>query len=114
MPLAIGTVGGAIGFHPVTSFALKILFLDGDVEPSADRLSRVAVALGLAQNLAALMALVSEGIQKGHMRQHARRLAWKAGARDTELDHLAREVWDNGTFNIQTARELLHTLRSGR
>lgn len=114
MPLAVGTVGGAIGFHPVTSFALKILFLDGDIEASADRLSRVAVALGLAQNLAALMALVSEGIQKGHMRQHARRLAWKAGARDAELDRLAREVWDNGTFNIQTARELLHTLRTGR
>ena len=112
MPLAVGTVGGAVGFHPVTSFALKLLFLDDDVEPSADRLSRVAVALGLAQNLAALMALVSEGIQKGHMRQHARRLAWKAGARDSELQELARRVWDRGTFNIQTAQDLLHALRS--
>ena len=114
IPLAVGTVGGAVGFHPVTSFALKVLFLDGDVEPSADRLSRVAVSLGLAQNLAALMALVSEGIQKGHMRQHARRLAWKAGARDEELQELARRVWDNGTFNIQTAQELLHALRADR
>ncbi|MEX2443419.1 MAG: hydroxymethylglutaryl-CoA reductase, degradative [Alkalispirochaeta sp.] len=114
LPLAVGTVGGAVGFHPVTSFALKILFLDDHVEPSADRLSRVAVALGLAQNLAALMALVSEGIQSGHMRQHARRLAWQAGARDEELALLSRRVWDRGTFNIQTARELLHTLRSAR
>ncbi len=114
IPLAVGTVGGAVGFHPVTSFALKVLFLDDDLEPSADRLSRVAVSLGLAQNLAALMALVSEGIQSGHMRQHARRLAWQAGARDEELALLARRVWDNGTFNIQTARDLLHTLRSER
>lgn len=114
IPLAVGTVGGAVGFHPVTSFALKVLFLDDDLEPSADRLSRVAVSLGLAQNLAALMALVSEGIQSGHMRQHARRLAWQAGARDEELSLLARRVWDNGTFNIQTARDLLHTLRSER
>lgn len=114
IPLAVGTVGGAVGFHPVTSFALKVLFLDDDLEPSADRLSRVAVSLGLAQNLAALMALVSEGIQSGHMRQHARRLAWQAGARDEELALLARRVWDNGTFNIQTARDLLHALRSER
>ncbi|MFW5694484.1 MAG: hydroxymethylglutaryl-CoA reductase, degradative [Alkalispirochaeta sp.] len=112
MPLAVGTVGGAVGFHPVTSFALKVLFLDDEIEPSADRLSRVAVSLGLAQNLAALMALVSEGIQNGHMRQHARRLAWKAGARDEELSLLARRVWDNGTFNIQTAQALLHALRT--
>lgn len=112
LPLAVGTVGGAVGFHPVTSLALKILFLDDDVEPSADRLSRCAVSLGLAQNLAALMALVSEGIQRGHMRQHARRLAWQAGARDAELQQLAQRVWDNGTFNIETARELLHELRT--
>lgn len=114
IPLALGTVGGAIGFHPVTSLALKILFLSAPGEASADRLSRVAAALGLAQNLAALMALVSEGIQKGHMRQHSRRLAWKAGARDEEIQELARRVWDNGTFNLETARHLLDTLRRER
>lgn len=111
MPLAMGTVGGAVGFHPVTTLALKILFLDPEVEPSADRLARVAVSVGLAQNLAALMALVGEGIQHGHMRQHARRLAWNAGARDEELQSLARRVWENGTFNIETARALLSELR---
>ena len=114
MPLAMGTVGGAVGFHPVTSFALKILFMDPDVEPTADRLSRVAVALGLSQNLAALMALVGEGIQKGHMRQHARRLAWKAGARDEEIQILAGRVWERGVFNIETAHELLHEFRQER
>lgn len=106
LPLALGTVGGAVGFHPVTTFALKILFMDGSIEPGADRLARVAVALGLAQNLAALMALVGEGIQKGHMRQHARRLAWQAGARDRMMHELSERIWQHGVFNIGAAREL--------
>jgi hydroxymethylglutaryl-CoA reductase len=111
IPLAMGTVGGAVGFHPVTSLALKILFMSPDSDVTSERLSRVTVAVGLAQNLAALMALVSEGIQKGHMRQHSRRLAWKAGARDEEIQQLAARVWENGTFNIETAQTLLDQLR---
>lgn len=114
LPMAIGTVGGAIGFHPVTSFALHILFMDPDLEPSADWLSRIAVSLGLAQNFAALSALVSEGIQSGHMRRHARRLAWKVGARDAQIGQLAERVWRNGHFNIETARELFSRLRRER
>jgi hydroxymethylglutaryl-CoA reductase len=114
LPLAMGTVGGAVGFHPVSSFALKVLFLSPDIEVSADRLSRITVSIGLAQNLAALLALVGEGIQKGHMRQHSRRLAWKAGARDEEIQELAQRVWSHGTFNIETAQELLHELRRER
>ncbi len=111
IPMAIGTVGGAVGFHPVSAFALHVLFMDQQVEPSADLLSRIALSLGLAQNLAALMALVSEGIQAGHMRRHARRLAWKAGARDAEIQRLSERVWENGHFNIETARELFTELR---
>ena len=114
LPLAVGTVGGAIGFHPVTTFALKVLFMDPDIEPSADTLARVAVSLGLAQNLSALMALTSEGIQRGHMRRHSRRLAWKAGARDEEIQGLAQQIWENGHFNIETARKLLRELQSQR
>ncbi len=110
MPVALGTVGGTVGFHPVSSLALKILFMSPDVDTSADRLARIAVSLGLAQNFAALSALVSEGIQRGHMRQHSRRLAWLAGARDGELQELASRVWDNGRFNIETARHLLSEL----
>lgn len=111
IPLALGTVGGAVGFHPAGTFALKVLFPDDHVEPSADRLARIAVALGLGQNLAALMALVSEGIQRGHMHQHARRLAWKAGARHQEIQRLADRVWEAGTFNMEAAQALLVTLR---
>ncbi len=113
IPTAMGTVGGAVGFHPVSTFAMKVLFMNAGREPSADRLSRVAVSLGLAQNLAALMALVSEGIQKGHMKQHARRLAWKAGARDEHIQELANRVWDHGVFNIETARRLHEELKRG-
>lgn len=112
LPMAIGTVGGAIGFHPVTTFALKVLFMDHDLEPSADTLARIAVSLGLAQNMAALMALVTEGIQAGHMRRHSRRLAWKAGARDETIGKLAEQLWQNGHFNVETARNLLRELRS--
>lgn len=113
IPLAVGTVGGAIGFHPVTTFALKVLFLQSREEPSADRLARVMVSLGLAQNLAAVLALTGEGIQHGHMRRHARRLAWKAGARGTEIQRIAERVWQGGVFNTEAAARLLETLRSG-
>ncbi len=114
MPIAIGTVGGAVGFHPVSTLALQIIFMAHDMEVSADRLARIAVSLGLAQNFAALTALVSEGIQRGHMRQHSRRLAWQAGADHTELQELAGRVWAGGTFNIETARQLLAELRRER
>lgn len=112
LPLALGTVGGATGLHPVSSLSLKILFMDPSMERSASRLGRIAVALGLAQNLAALMALVSEGIQKGHMRQHARRLAWASGARHEEIPLLAEDLWKQGVFNLDAAHRLLQTLRT--
>ncbi len=112
LPLALGTTGGAVGFHPASRFALKVLFLSPREEPSAERLSRIAVALGLAQNMAALMALVGEGIQRGHMRQHARRLAWIVGARQEEITRLAEQLWENGTFNVETAEKLLRELRN--
>lgn len=111
LPLAMGTTGGAVGFHPGSRFALKILFMNYREDPTAERLSRISVALGLAQNLAALMALVGEGIQRGHMRQHARRLAWAAGARHEEINRLAEGLWEHGTFNRETAEALLRELR---
>ncbi|HHB89768.1 MAG TPA: hydroxymethylglutaryl-CoA reductase, degradative [Anaerolineae bacterium] len=72
MPLAVGTVGGLTKYHPTARLALKLL---GD--PDARRLSQIMVAAGLAQNLAALRALVTEGIQRGHMALHERRLKMK-------------------------------------
>ncbi|MFW5785614.1 MAG: 3-hydroxy-3-methylglutaryl-CoA reductase [bacterium] len=101
LPLALGTVGGAVSFHPGARAALRIL---GD--PSAEELARVVASVGLAQNLAALWALVTEGIQKGHMRLHARRVAWRAGARGDEIEDLAHVLQDRGVFNVEEARRL--------
>jgi len=75
IPLPVGTVGGAAGIHPTSKLALALLG-----NPTSSQLARVAAAIGLAQNLAALSALVTEGIQRGHMALHARRLAWTEGA----------------------------------
>ena len=72
LPLPFATVGGALGFHPVSNLNLVLAGVDSAVD-----LSRRAAALGLAQNFAALQALVGAGIQAGHMKLHARRLAWK-------------------------------------
>ncbi len=84
MPLPFAVTGGAVGFHPVSRWSLDLLG-----NPDAPGLSRIAAALGLAQNLAALRALVSEGIQKGHMALHARRLAFDAGARGDNISAFA-------------------------
>jgi len=87
MPLPFAVTGGAVGFHPLTRWSLGILD-----NPDARGLSRIAAALGLAQNLAALRALVSEGIQSGHMGLHARRLAYAAGARGADIPLFAEIV----------------------
>ncbi|MFP4302024.1 MAG: hydroxymethylglutaryl-CoA reductase, degradative [Spirochaetaceae bacterium] len=111
LPLALGTVGGATSFHPVATLALRLLSLNLDHRITAGELSRVAVAVGLAQNLAALSALVGEGIQKGHMRLHAKRLAWKAGAGGEEIAPLSLAIWEGGVFNLEEAKRLLGAQR---
>ena len=87
LPLPFAVTGGAVGFHPVSRWALKLLG-----QPDAPGLSRIAAAVGLAQNLSALRALVSEGIQKGHMALHARRLAYDAGARQDDINSFAAVI----------------------
>jgi hydroxymethylglutaryl-CoA reductase len=81
LPVPLATVGGAVSFHPVAKLCLRLLG-----SPKATDLARIAAALGLAQNFAAVYALVTEGIQKGHMSKHANRVAWKAGFRRDEGD----------------------------
>ena len=106
LPLALATVGGSVDFHPAARASLRIL---GD--PDAPRLSRIAAALGLAQNFAALLALVTHGIQKGHMRYHAARLAWGAGARGLEARRVADEMAREGPSDLAAAREALRRVR---
>lgn len=102
MPLSVGTVGGATKAHPTARVALKILG-----QPDARRLAEMMVAVGLAQNLAALRALATEGIQRGHMRLHARQVALAAGAAPEQAQALADRLVAEGNIREERARELL-------
>ena len=106
MPMAVGTVGGATRVHPTAKAALKILGVE-----SAGELAEVIVAVGLAQNLAALRALASEGIQRGHMALHARQVAIAAGAVGSEVDVLAQRMVQERSIRIDRASDLLEDLR---
>ncbi len=107
IPLAVGIIGGAINSLPTSGIALKILGVN-----SAKELSMVMASVGLAQNLAALKALSTEGIQKGHMKLHARNIAILAGAEGPhEIDTLANKLIEEKKFNLNRARELLQEMK---
>jgi hydroxymethylglutaryl-CoA reductase len=102
MPMALGTVGGATRAHPGARLALRILGVK-----SARELAEVAVAVGLAQNLAAIRALATEGIQRGHMALHARQVAIAAGAVGGEVDWVAERMVAERAIRIDRAQALL-------
>lgn len=103
MPMAVGTVGGATKAHPIARVSMKILG-----QPNASTLAEIMVAVGLAQNLAALWALATEGIQRGHMRLHARQVALAAGAQGAhQVQEIANQLAAEGNINEERARELL-------
>jgi len=106
MPLAVGAVGGATRTHPIARIALKILGVK-----SAKELAEIMAAVGLAQNFAALRALATEGIQKGHMKLHARNLAIMAGARGELIDKVAELMIREGKVSYSRAVEILKTLK---
>jgi hydroxymethylglutaryl-CoA reductase len=106
MPMALGLVGGATKTHPMARLALRIL----DVK-SAQELGEIAVAVGLAQNLGALRALATEGIQRGHMALHARNLALAAGAMGEEIDRVARRMAEERDVRADRAATLLREMR---
>lgn len=106
MPMAVGIVGGATRVNPIAKVALKILGVK-----SAKELAEVMGAVGLAQNLAALRALVREGIQRGHMKLHARQLAIAAGAVGDEVDRVVSEMLKEGVIRLDKAKEILTKLR---
>ncbi len=106
MPMAMGLVGGATKTHPLARLALKIL----DVK-SAQELGEIAVAVGLAQNLGALRALATEGIQRGHMALHARNIALAAGATGDEIDRIARRMAEERDVRADRAVALLKEIR---
>ena len=102
IPLSVGILGGAINTNPTYKISLKILGTEG-----IEEFSNVIAAVGLAQNLAALRALVSEGIQKGHMSLHARNIAMTAGAQENEIEEIAQQMLVEENVSFDRAQELL-------
>lgn len=102
LPISIGSVGGTLSVHPTAQLAYRILN-----EPSANELSRILAAVGLGQNLAALKALVTEGIQKGHMGLQARSLAIRVGAEGDNIEKVAEQLQEAEHMNSETAKILL-------
>jgi hydroxymethylglutaryl-CoA reductase len=106
LPMAIGTVGGPIKVHPGVQAALKLLRVQ-----SARELATVIASVGLAQNLAAVRALGSIGIQRGHMALHARSVAVTAGARGDWVEKIAAMLVESGQVKVEKAREFLALLK---
>ena len=109
LPIAVGVVGGATRTNPIARVSLKILGVK-----SAKELAEVMGAVGLAQNLAALRALASEGIQRGHMKLHARQIAISVGAIGDEVDKVVEEMLKEGVIRYDKAKEILVKIRSKR
>jgi hydroxymethylglutaryl-CoA reductase len=105
LPMAVGTVGGATKVHPTARVAMKVLAVE-----SAGELARLLACVGLAQNLAAIRALSTHGIQKGHMRLHARQVALAAGAGEKQVQAIADRLVAEGSIRVERARELLATM----
>jgi hydroxymethylglutaryl-CoA reductase len=108
LPLAVGTVGGATGVHPGAKTVLKILGVQ-----SARELAEVMAAVGLAQNLGALRALSTEGIQRGHMALHARQVAMAAGATGDRVQVVAARLVAERAVRLDRAQEILEEMRRG-
>ena len=107
MPMALGLVGGATKTHPLAQVSLRILGVK-----SAQELAEIAVAVGLAQNLGALRALATEGIQRGHMALHARNIALLAGAVGEEIDWVVKQMVQAKDVRTDRATELLNQKRA--
>jgi hydroxymethylglutaryl-CoA reductase len=102
MPMAVGIIGGATQVHPVARVSLKLMGVK-----SATQLAEIIVSVGLAQNLAALRALSTEGIQRGHMTLHARQVAIAAGAQGEMIERLAAQMVSEKTVRIDRAKQIL-------
>ena len=106
LPLPVGVVGGSISFHPGAKMTHQLL-----ESPTAERLESIIVSVGLAQNFSAIRALVTEGIQKGHMGLHSRSLAISAGAKGEEIEQVSTQLKQEKNKNLATAQYILEMLR---
>jgi len=105
IPLSVGIVGGIVNVHPIAKVCAKILGVS-----TAQELACVMIATGLAQNYSAIRALVTEGIQKGHMRLHARNLAAAAGATSEQIDKIVQKMIEEKKISLDRAKELLEQI----
>jgi hydroxymethylglutaryl-CoA reductase len=105
LPMAVGLIGGAVKTHPIARISMKILGVK-----SANEFGEVLAAVGLAQNLAALRALSSEGIQRGHMNLHARNIAVTAGAKPEQIDAVAAQMVKDRKVRVDRAKEIIAEL----
>lgn len=106
LPMQLGTVGGVTRLHPMAALSFSILDY-----PSANELAQVITSVGLASNLTALRALVTTGIQRGHMRLHAKNLALSAGATEGETELVIEELCSDGNFSLSLAESILADIR---
>ena len=106
IPLSIGTIGGAINMNPIYNLSFRLLQVNNVIE-----FSNIVGAVGLAQNLAALRALVDEGIQKGHMSLHARNMAINVGAQGEEIEKVAKQLAQEEKITFDYAKQLLQKMR---
>jgi len=102
LPLSVGIVGGIINVHPMAKICTKILGVT-----SAQELACIMASVGLAQNFSAIMALVTEGIQKGHMKLHAKNIASAAGAKPEQMDKIVQKMVQENNISLNRAKELL-------
>lgn len=109
MPMAVGLIGGATRTHPIAQIAVKILGVK-----TAQELAEIMAAVGLAQNLAALLALATVGIQQGHLGLHSRNVAASVGAVGEEIDIIAAKMVEEKRVRMDRAKELLDELRKKR
>lgn len=104
MPMALGIVGGATRTHPAAQAALRLMQIE-----SAQELAEVTTAVGLAQNMAALRVLSTEGVQRGHMALHARNIAITAGATGADVDRVAKAIVEAGDVSVGKAKQVLES-----
>ena len=109
IPLSVGIVGGVTKVHPIARICMKILGVE-----SVQELACVMVAVGLVQNFSAMRALVTDGIQKGHMRLHARNIACSVGAKSEEIDDIVEQMVKENNISIRRAKEIYAKLDSNK
>jgi hydroxymethylglutaryl-CoA reductase len=107
LPMALGTVGGTLRVHPAARLSLRMLGVE-----TAGELAQVAAAVGLANNLSAVRALATDGIQRGHMALHARSVAVAAGAGGAMVERVARMIVEARDITLEAAKRAIDLLAS--